>query len=256
MSQIKYILTDIDDTLTWQSNLPASVLQALLALQQAGYHIIPVTGGCAGWSDLIARLWPVSGVITEGGACFLHKDQQGRLQYDYWGDEQQMQANKRILLDQVNAVLSDFPKLRLAQDQAYRLTDVAVDYAQDIIPSEPQQRDALLSRLQSMGVQAKASSIHVNIWQGDYDKYAMAQRVLTQHFGLSLQQMRQQVLFIGDAPNDESMFEHFPISVGVANIQQHLSQMHYQPSYITQAFGGYGFAELAEQLLRHKTPSA
>lgn len=248
-SKVKYILTDIDDTLTWESSLPTKTFQALGRLQGAGYKIIPVTGGCAGWSDLIARLWPVAGVITEGGACFLSKEQDGRLRYRYWDDPEQMQTNKIHLLHTVNEVLKDFPMLKLAQDQAYRLTDVAVDYAQDVIPKEVTARDQLLTRLHSLGVQAKASSIHVNIWQGQYDKYAMAHRVLTEHYGLTEDEFQDSVMYVGDAPNDESMFAKFPLSIGVANISQHLDSMVHRPAMITSLSGGYGFAELADYLL-------
>ena len=60
LAPIKYILTDVDDTLTWESDLPTATYQAMSNLIEAGYVLIPVTGGCAGWSDLMARIWPVS----------------------------------------------------------------------------------------------------------------------------------------------------------------------------------------------------
>lgn len=250
LAPIKYLLTDVDDTLTWESNLPVETYQALSALIQAGYVVIPVTGGCAGWSDLIARLWPVSGVITEGGACFLQKQASGKLDYHYWSSADEMQRQKLTLLAQVEALLPEFAPLQLAQDQAYRLTDVAVDYAQDLNPPLPELRDAMLAKLHSQGIQAKASSIHINIWHGNYDKFAMAERVLRQHYGLTQAQIREQVIYVGDAPNDESMFAKFPMSIGVANIEKHLDKMTHKPNWIAQKPGGHGFAELAAKLLQ------
>ena len=249
LAPIKYILTDVDDTLTWESNLPVETYQALSDLIAAGYVVIPVTGGCAGWSDLIARLWPVSGVITEGGACFLQKQASGKLDYHYWTSANEMQAKKLELLHKIQALLPEFSPLQLAQDQAYRLTDVAVDYAQDQNPPLPDLRDAMLEKLHSLGIQAKASSIHINIWFGEYDKFAMAERVLTEQYGLNRTQILEQVIYVGDAPNDESMFAQFPLSIGVANIAQHLDNMPHLPGWITQKPGGHGFAELAEKLL-------
>jgi len=249
LSSVKFILTDIDDTLTWQSQLPSVSYDALVRLKAAGFHIIPVTGGCAGWSDLIARLWPVDGVITEGGACYLHKDNLGRLQYEYWEDADKMKQRQSNLLQIVKGILPSYPELKLAQDQSFRLTDVAVDYAQDVIPSQPEARDLLLAELHELGIQAKASSIHINIWQGEYDKFTMARRVLMQRFGLTMDTLLEQVLYVGDSPNDESMFAHFPLSVGVSNIQQHLPKMTHQPAYLTQTPGGLGFAELSNYLL-------
>ena len=249
LAPIKYILTDVDDTLTWESDLPTATYQAMSNLIEAGYVLIPVTGGCAGWSDLMARIWPVSGVITEGGACFLQKQISGKLEYHYWHTAEEMQAKKLELLSEVEALLPEFAPLKLAQDQAYRLTDVAVDYAQDQNPPLPELRDALLAKLHGQGIQAKASSIHINIWHGEYDKFAMAERVLKQHYGLNHEEMLEQVIYVGDAPNDESMFAQFPISVGVANIGKHLANMTHQPSWITHNPGGHGFAELAAKLL-------
>ena len=67
-AQVRYILMDIDDTLTLQGKLLASSYSALWKLKNTGYKIIPVTGRPAGWCDLIARQWPVDGVIGENGA--------------------------------------------------------------------------------------------------------------------------------------------------------------------------------------------
>jgi len=250
LKKVRFILTDVDDTLTWHSELPTGTYKALSDLLTAGYVVIPVTGGCAGWSDLMARLWPVSGVITEGGACFFSKQADGKLAYKYWTSAEEMKIQKEELLAKVMPLLIDYPPLALAQDQAYRLTDVAVDYAQDIVPSAIEAKAALLKKLSELGIQAKASSIHINIWHGDYDKYAMAQRVLKQEYGLSDQEIIEQTLYVGDAPNDESMFAKFPLSVGVANILQHLDEMTYQPCCVTHKSGGYGFIEVAERLLQ------
>ena len=65
---IRYILMDIDDTLTRKGKLLASSYSALWKLKEAGLKVIPVTGRPAGWCDLIAREWPVDGVVGENGA--------------------------------------------------------------------------------------------------------------------------------------------------------------------------------------------
>ena len=203
----------------------------------------------------MARLWPVSGVITEGGACFLNKQETGVLHYKYWSSAEEMHNQKELLLSQVKALLPKYSSLKLAQDQAYRLTDVAIDYAQDVSPPAIAEKDALLVELSSLGLQAKASSIHINVWHGEYDKYAMAQRVLEQQYGLSAEQMLEQVIYVGDAPNDESMFAKFPLSIGVANVTQHLANMIHKPCCVTEGSGGYGFAEVAQYLLTLAKPN-
>ena len=62
-SGLRYILMDIDDTLTREGKLLASSYSALWKLKEAGLKVIPVTGRPAGWCDLIAREWPVDGVV-------------------------------------------------------------------------------------------------------------------------------------------------------------------------------------------------
>ena len=63
----------------------------------------------------------------------------------------------------------------------------------------------------------------------------------------------QQVLTIGDSPNDEAMFDAdlFTISVGVANVRHYQDKMLHLPKYITQASEFAGFQELAQQLLNN-----
>ncbi|WP_262368561.1 DeoR family transcriptional regulator [Marinomonas sp. IMCC 4694] len=39
------------------------------------------------------------------------------------------------------------PRLRLARDQSYRLTDVVIDYAQDVKPAANEEKDACLAAL-------------------------------------------------------------------------------------------------------------
>ena len=63
LSEVKIILTDIDDTLTTDGRLTSDAYGALERLSNSGYKLIPVTGRCAGWCDHIARMWPVDGVV-------------------------------------------------------------------------------------------------------------------------------------------------------------------------------------------------
>jgi hydroxymethylpyrimidine pyrophosphatase-like HAD family hydrolase len=60
---IRYVLMDIDDTITREGKLLAVSYDALWKLKEAGLAVIPVTGRPAGWCDLIAREWPVDGVV-------------------------------------------------------------------------------------------------------------------------------------------------------------------------------------------------
>ena len=54
---IRFVLTDIDDTLTTDGRLTAAAYGALERFAARGYRVIPVTGRPAGWCDLIARFY-------------------------------------------------------------------------------------------------------------------------------------------------------------------------------------------------------
>ncbi|MBM6550932.1 HAD-IIB family hydrolase [Marinomonas ostreistagni] len=255
LQSVRYVLTDFDDTLTLDGQLPTPTLAALYRLQAAGVGVIPVTGGCAGWSDMMARVLPVSGVISEGGGVFLQPEN-GCVEYEFFVAEELMRARQAELLTLLEPLLERFAPLKLSRDQAYRLTDVAIDYGQEIRPPATAQCQALLHELTELGLNAKVSSIHINVCQAGVDKYAMAAKVLAQRLAIAPDHMAQQVLYVGDAPNDETMFAKFPLSVGVANITQHLAHMQHLPRYITAQAGGLGFAELADKLLLAQTKKA
>ena len=89
----------------------------------------------------------------------------------------------------------------------------------------------------------------MNGWFGDYDKLAMTRILLTEAFGVSLDDARARCIFVGDSPNDAPMFGFFAHSVGVANVRAFLGRIATPPAYITQAESGDGFTELADFLL-------
>ena len=73
------ILADIDDTITTEGRLTAEAYGALERLQEAGLAVVPVTGRPAGWCDLIARFWPVTGVVGENGAFYFRYDRAAKI---------------------------------------------------------------------------------------------------------------------------------------------------------------------------------
>jgi hydroxymethylpyrimidine pyrophosphatase-like HAD family hydrolase len=64
-----------------------------------------------------------------------------------------------------------------------------------------------------------------------------------------MRSVKKDVIFIGDSPNDVPMFQFFPHSVGVANISEFKGKIGHAPDWITQKEGGFGFAEMVDQLL-------
>ena len=51
---IRFVLTDIDDTLTHNGRLPALAYESMERLKQADIKVIPITGRPAGWCDHFA----------------------------------------------------------------------------------------------------------------------------------------------------------------------------------------------------------
>ena len=65
LAECSVVLTDIDDTLTTDGRLSAAAYAALERLSLAGLAVVPITGRPAGWCDMIARFWPVAGVVGD-----------------------------------------------------------------------------------------------------------------------------------------------------------------------------------------------
>src|SRR3954470_17033729 len=75
---IRFVLLDIDDTLTTDGRLTAAAYAALERLSQRGLRAIPVTGRPAARVDLTARFWPVDAVVGENGAFWFRYDRERR----------------------------------------------------------------------------------------------------------------------------------------------------------------------------------
>ena len=248
--QIKYVLTDIDDTLTLDGRLPAVAYSAMERLQQAGIKVIPITGRPAGWCDHIARMWPVDGLVGENGAFYFYYDQQERrMVRRYWRSEKQ-RRNDRIKLARLQEqILRKVPGCRVSADQPYREADLAIDFCEDVAPLPMTEVKKIVSIFESAGAVAKISSIHVNGWFGDYDKLSMTGRFFSEIFNIELESCRESVIFSGDSPNDAPMFAWFPHGVGVANVLEFVDELEDKPAWVTGEKGGYGFAEMVDVLL-------
>lgn len=253
-TQIRYILMDIDDTLTTDGKLPAESYAALWKLRNAGLTVIPITGRPAGWCDLIAREWPADGVVGENGAFALWEHEGQRLAS--MTHPEAISNNHPSLIALRDEVLAQIPGTRLARDQFSRLYDIAIDFAEE----EPRLPLATAREILSIfiqgGANAKISSIHVNAWMGNYDKLSMALLYLKTRFGYDDARDARSVVFVGDSPNDEPMFAHFPMACGVANVLRYRGLMRTLPHFVTARESGAGFAEFADTFLARRATIA
>lgn len=247
---IRFVLLDIDDTLTTEGRLTAAAYAALERLSQRGFRVIPVTGRPAGWCDMIARFWPVDAIVGENGAFWFRYDRdQRRMIRRFWLSADEQTAARQPLDSLGDAVLAAVPGARIAADQPYRVADLAIDYREDTGPLPADSIERIVGLMRAAGAEAKVSSIHVNGWFGDWDKLAMTRRLFDEHYGIDLEGERKVAAFIGDSPNDEPMFAYFPNSVAVANIHPFVPQLRSLPAYVTEAEAGTGFVEFAEAML-------
>jgi HAD superfamily hydrolase (TIGR01484 family) len=244
------LLFDLDDTLTTGGKLGAAAYAAIERLHEAGRIVVPVTGRPAGWCDHIARMWPVDAVVGENGAFyFWHDAASARLERRYHDSREAREANRLRLAGIAEEIVREVPGCAISADQAYRETDLAIDYCEDVPALAPASAERIAERMRAAGMTAKVSSIHVNGWFGRYDKLGMALRMLGERFALAPEAAAQRIAFVGDSPNDAPMFAFFAHSIGVANVAQFGARVATPPRYVTRAASGAGFCEVVEHLL-------
>lgn len=248
---VEIIATDIDDTMTTHGRIPAATFEALWRARAAGLKVIPVTGRPAGWCDHIARMWPVDGVVGENGALWFRMDG-GRMKRRWLLDDTARAANRDRLRAIGEEILREVPGAAISADQFCREFDLAIDFCEDV-PALPREAvDRIVAIFERNGCTAKVSSIHVNGWFGEYDKKSMLAAFLAAELDVDADRAKEKILFAGDSPNDEPMFQHFPISVGVANIRAFADRIVHPPAFVSSREGGEGFAEIVDTLLARR----
>ena len=248
---VNAVLTDIDDTLTWQGRLVAAAYKSMERLRDHDILVVPVTGRPAGWCDLIARQWPVDAVVGENGAFYFRYDEANRRMVRWFARTPSERQSDRRRLEAVRAeVLARVPGSATSADQGYRESDLAIDYCEDV-PRLPQSAvDQIVDIFERHGATAKVSSIHVNGWFGTHDKLATTLTLLNREFGIDARRCNEQIVFVGDSPNDAPMFGFFRNAVGVANCRQYEAVLTHKPAWTAARAGGAGFAELAGLLIK------
>lgn len=250
LAGVEAVLTDIDDTLTLHGRLPAEAYAALWTLERAGIKVIPITGRPAGWCDLIARQWPVDGVVGENGAFYFRYDNTAkRMIRVYAQTAEERRANAARLWTIAGRVLKHFPGAAIASDQAYREIDIAIDFCEDVPPLPLATAQEIAKAFHAEGAAAKVSSIHVNAWFGSHDKLTMSRRFLAEVFDIDIETKLRHIAYCGDSPNDAPMYAVFPLGIGVANVKPFAKIMPHLPRYVTAGEGGHGFAEFAHAIL-------
>lgn len=242
------VLTDVDDTLTWEGQLVPAAFLALQKARDAGLRVVPVTGRPGGWVDHLARMWPVDGVVGENGGLWFYMAN-GCMERRFLQSAGERRINRARLDALAAEILTAVPGCGLASDQSYRDLDLAIDFTEDVPPMDDAAIDAIVSRFHAAGATCKVSSIHVNGWYGAFDKLEGCRRLVYERWGDDLDAHPERWVYFGDSANDEPMFSRFPASVGVANVARFLPRMKAHPAYVTRGWGGHGFAEGIHRIL-------
>ncbi|MEC7193776.1 MAG: HAD family hydrolase, partial [SAR324 cluster bacterium] len=194
--------------MTTDGRLEGSAYLAIEKLHQAGLVTIPITGRPAGWCDMIARFWPVDGVVGENGAFYFAYDRNSaKMRRCYVRSKEQRLEDQTKLASLKKEILQKVPGSAISADQAYREADLAVDFCEDVAPLSNESVLKIKNIFEDSGAVAKISSIHVNGWFGDYDKLSTCQLFVSSELGFELSEQREKFIFVGDSPNDEPMFQ-------------------------------------------------
>lgn len=243
--QVRFVLTDMDETLTFNGRLPAATYTAIERLQCNGVCVIPVTAAPAGWCDQMARMWPVDGVVAENGGLFLRRAADGHaIERTYWhpdSDVVRVQGELQSIAASVRKIL---PGVELADDQPFRLTSIAFKRTGAAHTDEQ-----LAEALRRAGAHTSINNLWVLGWLGEYDKLAMSRRMLRERHGVDIDASRDEILYSGDSTNDAPMFAFFRHTVGVSTVTEYLQSLPVAPAWVTRGPGGAGFVEIADAVL-------
>ncbi len=240
-SNIRLVATDMDGTMTRDGKFTSGLLQALENLVAAGIKVLIVTGRSSGWVSGLSSLMPVAGAMAENGGLFYISGSNIPVALTSIPDLVSHRQDLAVVFEQLQ---TKFPQIQESADNRFRLTD----WTFDVATLNLTELQILANLCQEMGWGFTYSNVQCHIKPQGQDKAVGLLQVLREYFP---QYSLEQVVTVGDSPNDESLFDqrYFPVSVGVANVLQYANQLQYQPAYVTNAAEGEGFCELSRCLL-------
>ena len=256
LGAVRYVLFDVDDTLTWEDRLPRAAAAALYDAHDAGLTLLAVTGRSAAWAELLLRLFPLRAVVAETGGCAFVRRADGRVDVLHHEDATVRAAHAQTRDAVARELLQTLPGTRLALDCPGRLYDTAFDLKENGPAVDSATAQALRAALHARGFVTAQSSVHINAWlvgpAGPFDKARMTARVFDEVLLESLDAARDAVLYLGDSPNDGPMFARAGLSVGVRNVAPHLAELAARgqsPHFVVDKDGGYGVAEVISRVI-------
>jgi hydroxymethylpyrimidine pyrophosphatase-like HAD family hydrolase len=108
---------------------------------------------------------------------------------------------------------------------------------------------AIVKIMQNAGYKTAVSSIHIHAYYPSNEKADGVYPLMETKFDLSRDELHARAAFIGDSPNDASLFAAIPLSIGVANVRESLDKIATPPAYVCEQARGAGFVEFAQRLI-------
>ncbi|MDJ0680234.1 MAG: HAD-IIB family hydrolase [Xenococcaceae cyanobacterium MO_167.B52] len=244
LQNIRLVATDMDGTLTKQSKFTSDLLLALESLLDTDLDLIIITGRSAGWVNGINNYLPIQGAIAENGGIFYNKNNHN---WEFLTQIKDITSHRQELKQVFQLLQSKFPQIEESQDNSFRLTD----WTFDIGNLNLEQLQAMENICLETGWSFTYSTVQCHIKPLQQDKAKGLKKIVSKYYP---QLLPEQIVTVGDSPNDESLFNSnlFPVSVGVANIKHYWNCLKYQPTYITNQPEVRGFCELID-LMKKKT---
>ena len=244
---VKIVFSDFDGTLTdLDGSLSNHFMSVLSFLRKKGIPLSIVTGRSLSWGHFFLTHFPqIDSVICEGGGVILFRDLNERMV-----EENLVLEENYSLLEKVASELVSSFDCSLSLDSFGRRTDRAIDLYK--FEGKEGLKKRVEDFLREKGLNFSSSNVHLNFWKGEISKsramkYFLRKKYPSYEVG--------DCLFFGDAPNDESVFECFPNSVGVSNIQSHLDCMQHHPKVILQGNENSGVKGVLNYLLGEEKAS-
>ncbi|MBK7585750.1 MAG: HAD hydrolase family protein [Myxococcales bacterium] len=239
------LLFDLDDTLLDHGRLSLEAYTSLFRLRESGLELIAATGRPAGWGEVIARQWPIAGVVSENGAVSLYRKADVLCRLDAVDEAERQRRRKRVAVV-VAKIREAFPKLQPADDVAARVSDFTFDIGENT-QAAPELVRAAAALARQAGARTQTSSVHLHITFDADDKATGSVRLIRLLFGTDPTLARWRYAFIGDSENDSTCFAAFRTSLTVKNFR---GRPTVTPRYQTLGVGGAGFAEAAAHLVK------
>lgn len=245
LAALEGVVFDVDDTLTTHGRLEVPALEALWSLHRAGLRLIAVTGRPLGWADAMAATWPIDLAVGENGAGWSAR-RGGAIESGFFDDEATRAKQREMLAAVRDAVRRELPEVREACDQAARRCDLAFDVGEGVRLA-PEIVARVVALIEDGGARALVSSVHAHVLPGSWDKASGVVKAARDALGVTIDPARW--IFAGDSGNDAAAFAFFELTVGVANVREHLARLPVPPRFVTRSERGAGFAELARHVI-------